>query len=117
MTMMLGESIYNSSHCPVCNNNYEDSLLTLAFNRPQSPRQKIVMKILIEINMKGSFQVSSVKEFWKRFYDELCFSCREELNLMGTHQARALVLLKEAVKLDPDNEIARENLKKVKQMI
>ncbi|RMG22391.1 MAG: hypothetical protein D6732_25880 [Methanobacteriota archaeon] len=75
------------------------------------------MEILLNIRTVGSFQVGSVKEFWRRFRGYLCSSCQMKLDSMGIYQQRALELLEEAVKLDPDNKIVKENLKKVKQMI
>ena len=89
--------------CPVCGEN-------------SKTREKIAEHIFRELQMFGSFSPGGLESFWHRFENELCSSCRADINSIPETIQRALRLLEEAVELSYHNNTARENLANLKKM-
>ena len=66
--------------------------------------------------MFGSFSPGGLESFWHRFENELCSSCRADINSIPEMIQQALRLLEEAVEMSYHNNTARENLANLKKM-
>jgi hypothetical protein len=72
---------------------------------------ELVNAILLHAQVNGSFSVTSVEQFWRTFDSHLCKSCRSKLERRQSGYSFAKHLLQEALKLDPTNVHAQENMK------
>lgn len=80
-------------------------------------RAQIVELIVFSLRQSGSFSVQSVSEFWQLFGTNLCHLCTSRLESISEKKQKALALLNEAVKLDPNNDVAVKNLQTVRGYI
>jgi len=79
-------------------------------------RDRIVFQIVLEVQIHHHFEVGGLEAFWKKFRQELCSSCQSKLDSINSKKRRALKLLEESVRLDPNNKVARENRDVLKKM-
>ncbi len=80
-------------------------------------RDRVVLRIMREIFTNGSFSVGGLETFWEKFEDELCPSCRSNLDLISKKKKKAQELLEEAIELDSTNDAARQNMRILEKMI
>lgn len=93
---------FGLNSCPVCGDG--------------TTRGMIVVSIVMNLKVQGSFSVGSVKSFWKRFSNNVCNHCLSTLDSIDEKKGQALKLLEEAVRLDNSNSSAKENLSALKRL-
>jgi len=93
--------MWGGSSCPVCNENARD---------------KVVAQIIVSLRLSGSFSVRTASEFWERYGEDLCPSCRADIASIAETKQKALDLLEESLRID-NNSTTRQNLDAVKRML
>ena len=100
--------------CAICKTGGSTSPLWMLDG--SSARGQVVEEIMGILRRSGSFSTTGVTGFWELFRDHLCPSCRLELDSIIEKKRTALALLEEAVRLDPKNNVAKQNLSALRQM-
>ena len=115
-----------SSECSVCGEpevdiSYfeQDEFSSLYKAAGSDGRDRLMMRIMINLSENGKFSFGNTLEFWRQFDRDLCPSCQSTLRSLGRNNRihEVLELLEKAVSMDPENETARQNLATVKGMI
>jgi tetratricopeptide (TPR) repeat protein len=70
--------------------------------------------ILQLLSMLGSFPETGTEMFWQVFNNELCPSCKLQIDLINNKKHEALELLEESIRLDRNNDVAKKNLEALK---
>ena len=104
-----GGTFWTRQGCAVCN--------PLASFQTGGPRGHIASSIVAILQRQGSYSPSGPVQFWQGHRDHLCSLCQVKLDGITSTKQRALALLEEAVRLDPKNEPARQNLAAVRNML
>ena len=99
--------------CAVCNPglNFQSSF------QWDGPRAKIAGSIISVLKYQGSYNPGGLGHFWQSHREHLCPSCKVKLDGINSTKQKALALLEEAVRLDPNNDAARRNLAALKSML
>jgi tetratricopeptide (TPR) repeat protein len=71
---------------------------------------RVMLQIINILKSQGSFSAVGLEQFWQTFRDELCFSCKQQIDSINNKKREAMELLEEAVRLDRNNKAAKKNL-------
>jgi hypothetical protein len=78
-------------------------------------RDRIINDILLTLGLSGRFSASNLETFWNQYRSELCAGCTSQLDSLKSIKQQGLRLLEEAVRLDPSNAAAMQNLDAVRK--
>jgi hypothetical protein len=95
--------------CVVCGGPVPQSALSLLGMFGEG-REGIIQRIL-----RFGLSVTSLESFWNQHRSNLCTACTSQLDSLKSIKQQGLRLLEEAVRLDPSNAAAMQNLDAVRK--